>query len=109
MAAASTIAPDGVDAVFDRVGAETFRSSFDTARDGGCVVTIFAFGEGVPNDGGIIHHAFSARAKRRTPEKLSGMLDAGKVRVEIGDVLPSKRPPRPTSGRRRGTPGARSC
>jgi NADPH:quinone reductase-like Zn-dependent oxidoreductase len=33
------IAPDGVDAVFDCVGGETFRGSFEAARDGGHVIT----------------------------------------------------------------------
>ena len=81
-------APDGVDAVFDCVGGETFRRSFEAVRDGGRVVTIVAFGEEVESGRGIVHHAFSARAERRKLEKLSQMFDAGKLRVEIEDVLP---------------------
>ena len=83
-----TIAPEGVDAVFDCVGGETFRRSFDAVRDGGRVVTIVAFGEEVEPGRGITHHAFSARAERRKLEKLSEMFDAGKLRMEIEDVLP---------------------
>lgn len=83
-----TIAPDGVDAVFDCVGGETFRRSFDVVRDGGRVVTIVAFGEEVEPGRGITHYAFSARAERRKLEKLSEMFDADKLRVEIEDVLP---------------------
>ena len=88
VAAVRTVAPDGVDAVFDCVGGETFRRSFEAVRDGGRVVTIVAFGnEGEPGRG-ITHHAFSARAERRKLEKLSQMFDAGKLRVETEDVLP---------------------
>jgi len=88
VAAARTIAPGGVDAVFDCVGGETFRRSFEAVRDGGRVVTIVAFAEEVDPGRGISHHAFSARAERRKLEKLSEMFDAGKLRVEIQDVLP---------------------
>ena len=88
MAAARTIAPGGVDAVFDCVGGETFRRSFEAVRDGGRVVTIVAFGEEVEPGRGIINHAFSARAERRKLEKLSEMFDARELRVEIEDILP---------------------
>jgi NADPH:quinone reductase-like Zn-dependent oxidoreductase len=88
VAAARSIAPDGVDAVFDCVGGETFRRSFEAVRDDGRVVTIVAFGEEVEPGRGIAHHAFSARAERRKLEKLSEMFDAGKLRVQIEDVLP---------------------
>jgi NADPH:quinone reductase-like Zn-dependent oxidoreductase len=88
VAAVRTVAPDGVDAVFDCVGGETFRRSFEAVRDGGRVVTIVAFGNEVEPGRGISHHAFSARAERRKLEKLSQMSDAAKLRVEIEDVLP---------------------
>ena len=88
VAAVRTLAPDGVDAVFDCVGGETFRRSFEAVRNGGRIVTIVAFGEEVEPGRGITHHAFSARAERRKLEKLSEMFDAGKLRVEIEDVLP---------------------
>jgi NADPH:quinone reductase-like Zn-dependent oxidoreductase len=88
VAAVRTIAPGGVDAVFDCVGGETFRRSFDAVRDGGRVVTIVAFGEEVEPGRGITHRAFSARAERRKLEKLSQMFDAGKLRVDLEDVLP---------------------
>ena len=88
VAAVRTLAPDGVDAVFDCVGGETFRRSFQAVRNGGRIVTIVAFGEEVEPGRGITHHAFSARAERRKLEKLSEMFDAGKLRVEIEDVLP---------------------
>ena len=61
---------------------------FDAVHDGGRVVTIVAFGEEVEPGRGITHHAFSARAERRKLEKLSEMFDAGKLRVEIEDILP---------------------
>jgi NADPH:quinone reductase-like Zn-dependent oxidoreductase len=63
-----------VDAVFDCVD--------------GRAVTIVAFGEEVEPGRWITHRAFSARVQRRKLEKLSEMLEAGKVRVEIEDVLP---------------------
>ncbi len=88
VAAVRAVAPGGVDAVFDCVGGETFRRSFGTVRDGGRVVTIVAFGEEVEPGRGITHHAFSARAQRRKLEKLSEMLDAGKLRVELEEILP---------------------
>ena len=88
VAAARSIAPDGVDAVFDCVGGETFRRSFEAVRDDGRVVTIVAFGEEVEPGRGIAHHAFSARAERRKLERLSEMFDAGKLRVQIENVLP---------------------
>jgi len=88
VAAVRTIAADGVDAVFDCVGGETFRRSFDAVRDGGRVVTIVAFGEEVEPSRGITYLAFSARAQRRKLEKLSEMFDAGTLRVEIKDVVP---------------------
>jgi NADPH:quinone reductase-like Zn-dependent oxidoreductase len=67
---------------------KTFRRSFEAVRDRGRVVTMVAFGEKVEPGRGITHHAFSARAQRRRVEKLSEMFDAGKLRVEIEDVLP---------------------
>jgi NADPH:quinone reductase-like Zn-dependent oxidoreductase len=88
VAAARSIAPDGVDAVFDCVGGETFHRGFEAVRDDGRVVTIVAFGEEVEPGRGIAHHAFSARAERRKLEKLSQMFDAGNLRVQIEDVLP---------------------
>ena len=88
VAAVRTVAPDGVDTVFDCVGGETFRRSFEAVRNGGRIVTIVAFGEEVEPGRGITHHAFSARAERRKLEKLSEMFDDGKLRVEIEDVLP---------------------
>jgi NADPH2:quinone reductase len=57
-------------------------------RGGGRVVTIVAFGEEVEPGRGITHNALSARAERRKLEKLSQTFDAGKLRVEIEDVLP---------------------
>ena len=87
VAAVRNIAPNGVDAVFDCVGGETFRRSFEAVRDGGRVVTIVAFGEEVEPGRGITHHAFSARTDRRKLEKLSKMFDAGKLHAEIEDVL----------------------
>ncbi len=88
VAAARTIAPDGVDAVFDCVGGETFRHGFAAVREGGRVVTIVAFGEEIEPGRGIAHHAFSAKAERHKLEKLSKMFDDGELRVEIKDVLP---------------------
>ena len=88
VAAARTIVPRGVDAVFDCVGGETFRRSFEAVRDGGRVVTIVAFGEEVEPGRGITHHVFSARAERRKLEKLSEMFDTGELRVEIDNMLP---------------------
>ena len=52
------------------------------------MVTIVAFGEEAEPGRGISHHAFSARGQRRRLEKLSEMFDAGKLRVEIEDVVP---------------------
>lgn len=88
VAAVRTIAPDGVNAVFDCLGGETFRRSFDAVRDGGRVVTIVAFGEEVEPGRGITYRAFSARVQRRKLEKLSEMFDAGTLRLEIEDVVP---------------------
>jgi NADPH2:quinone reductase len=86
--AARSIAPGGVDAVFDCVGGESFRRSFEAVRDGGRVVTIVAFGEEIEPGRGITHRAFSARAERRKLEKLSEMFDAGELRAVIEDFLP---------------------
>ncbi len=47
VADARTVTPCGLGAVFDCVGGETFRRSFETVRDGGQVVTIVAFSEEV--------------------------------------------------------------
>jgi NADPH:quinone reductase-like Zn-dependent oxidoreductase len=57
-------------------------------RDGGRVVTIVAFGEEIEPGRGINHHAFSGRAEQRKLEKLSEIFDAGKLRVEVEEVLP---------------------
>jgi NADPH:quinone reductase-like Zn-dependent oxidoreductase len=91
VAAARAAAPGGVDAVFDCVGGETFRRSFDAVRDAGRVVTIVAFGEEVEPGRGISYHAFSARARRPKLEQLSEMFDAGSLRLEIAEILPLER------------------
>jgi NADPH:quinone reductase-like Zn-dependent oxidoreductase len=106
VAAARTIVPGSVDVVFDCIGGETFRCSFEAVRDGGRVVTIVAFGEEVEPGRGITHHVYSARAERRELEKLSEMFDAGELRVEIEDILPleeaAKAQERVEAGRTRG-------
>lgn len=84
-------APDGVDAVFDCVGGETFRRSFGAVRDGGRVVSIVAFGEEVKEARGISYHAFSATSDRPRLERLAEMIDAGRLHVEVADVLPLAR------------------
>jgi NADPH:quinone reductase-like Zn-dependent oxidoreductase len=88
VAAAREASPGGVDALFDCVGGETFRRGFEAVRDEGTVVTIAAFGEETPETRGISSHAFSAKAERRKLERLSEMIDAGDVRVEITGTLP---------------------
>ena len=54
------------------------------------MVSIVAFGAEIEPGKGITHHVFSARAEWRKLEKLSEMFEAGKLHVEIEDVLPLK-------------------
>jgi NADPH:quinone reductase-like Zn-dependent oxidoreductase len=104
VAAVRTVAPDGVDTVFDCVGGETFRRSFEAVRNGGRIVTIVAFGEEVEPGRGITHHAFSARAERRKLEKLSEMFDDGK-RGDRGRPAPRRSHEGPRAGRGGAHPG----
>lgn len=87
VAAVRTIAPAGVDAVFDCVGGETFPRSFEAVRDGGRVVTIVAFDGDMQSERGIRSHAFSAKAERRRLQSLSEMFDSGELRVRIEEVM----------------------
>lgn len=87
VAAVREVAPDGVDAVLDCVGAETFHRSFEAVKDGGRVVSIVAFGE-EHEKRGISHDVFMATITGREISWLVERADAGEIAVEIEDIIP---------------------
>jgi NADPH:quinone reductase-like Zn-dependent oxidoreductase len=78
----------GVDAVFDLIGSSTFTQACQAIRPGGRAVSIVP---GAPvNDvtEGIAAHFFAGKPESTRLTRLASLFDAGKLRVEIDEVLP---------------------
>lgn len=80
---------NGVDAVLTTVGDDTKYRSIQTVRDHGRLVWISSEDpSGPPPERGIQGAMFYARAEVKTLDKLTALIDAGKLKTSIENVLP---------------------
>jgi NADPH2:quinone reductase len=78
--------PDGVDVLFDDFGGETRDRALGAVRDGGRAV--FLAGPPARLERGITGESFSADVNRARLEAVGRLVDEGKLRPEVEDVLP---------------------
>jgi NADPH:quinone reductase-like Zn-dependent oxidoreductase len=77
----------GVDVVFDTVGGDTLRRSWDVLRPGGRLVTIAASEEGA-QDERTRAAFFIVEPRRAELEEVARLIDSGEVRPVIGAEFP---------------------
>jgi NADPH2:quinone reductase len=80
------VVPDGVDVLFDDFGGETRDRALGAVRDGGRAV--FLAGPPAQLERGITGESFSADVNRARLEAVGRLVDEGKLRPEVEDVLP---------------------
>ncbi len=83
-----TAAPGGVDLLFDGAGGQTRDQAIGAVRDGGRAMFIVLPGPTAPLERGISAESFAARVTRHRLEALSHLVDVGRLRAQIGAVLP---------------------
>ena len=76
-----------VDAAYDCVGGDTWEGCVDCLRDGGRAVTIAAFGSSVTRPG-VELSVFSASVTSERLSEITGLVDSGKIHVEIAGRFP---------------------
>jgi NADPH:quinone reductase len=81
-------APGGVDLLFDGAGGQTRDQAIGAVRDGGLAIFIVLPGPSARLERGITADPFAARVTRHRLEALSHLVDAGRLRAQIGAVLP---------------------
>jgi NADPH:quinone reductase len=80
--------PGGVDLLFDAVGGQTGEQAIGSVRDGGRAIFIVLQGAPAQLERGITGESFGAKINRERLEELRRMVDAGKLRPQVGAVLP---------------------
>jgi NADPH:quinone reductase-like Zn-dependent oxidoreductase len=92
VAATRSTHPDGVDCVLDLIGGETLRRSADAMRPGGRILSTV---EPPENDfwreRGFDPHYILTRPDGEQLAELSRLVDEGRLRVNVSDVLPLER------------------
>jgi NADPH:quinone reductase-like Zn-dependent oxidoreductase len=87
--AVRSLHPDGVDAVLTTVGSDTKHRSIQTIRDGGRMVWISSEDPSGPSsERGIQGKMFYARAEAKSLDQITALIDAGKLKPFIEDILP---------------------
>jgi NADPH:quinone reductase-like Zn-dependent oxidoreductase len=76
-----------VDAVFDAIGGETLRRSWNVLKSGGRLVTIAASEED-SQDQRVRDSFFIVEPRRAELEEIAGLIDAGQVRPIVGAEFP---------------------
>jgi NADPH:quinone reductase-like Zn-dependent oxidoreductase len=77
----------GVDVVFDTVGGDTLRRSWDVLKSGGRMVTI-AVSEEASQDERTQKAFFIVEPKRTELEEIAGRIDGGEIRPILGAEFP---------------------
>jgi NADPH:quinone reductase len=80
--------PGGVDLLFDGAGGQTRDQAIGAVRDGGRAVFIVLQGPAARLERGITGEPFAAHVDRQRLEALSGLVEAGRLRPQVGAVLP---------------------
>ena len=80
----------GVDAVLDTIGGDTQARSWGTLRDGGTLVTIVGAPAEPPEAAkrGVQGKYFDAHPDRASLAEIARLVDAGRVKLRIGFILP---------------------
>jgi NADPH:quinone reductase-like Zn-dependent oxidoreductase len=81
---------DDADVVLDLVGGDTLMRSFKAIKKGGRVVTVATNAES-SEDSAVKEAFFIVEAKRDQLVELAKLIDAGKIRAIISEVLPLER------------------
>ena len=81
----------GVDLLFDGAGGQTRDQAIGAVRDGGRAMFIVLQGPPAQLKRGVTGESFAARVTRPRLEALSHLVDAGRLRAQIGSVLPLER------------------
>jgi NADPH2:quinone reductase len=80
--------PGGVDLLLDGAGGHTRDQAIGAVRDGGRAIFIVLQGPAVQLERGITGESFAAHVNRQRLEALHRLVDAGKLRPQVGAVLP---------------------
>jgi NADPH:quinone reductase-like Zn-dependent oxidoreductase len=80
--------PGGVDLLFDGAGGQTRDQALGAVRDGGRAVFIVLQGPQARLERGISGEPFAAHVNRQRLEALNRLVDTGKLRPQVGAVLP---------------------
>lgn len=80
--------PGGVDLLLDCAGGATRDQAIAAVRDGGRALFIVLSGRPPQLDRGITGESFAAHGGRGRLERLNRLVDAGKLRPQVGAVLP---------------------
>jgi NADPH:quinone reductase-like Zn-dependent oxidoreductase len=78
----------GVDLLFDGAGGQTRDQAIGAVRDGGRAMFIVLQGPPAQLERGITGDPFATRVTRPRLDALSHLVDAGRLRAQIGAVLP---------------------
>lgn len=81
-----------IDVVLDTIGGETLERSWRVLRKGGVLVTLVSpIPAGVPEQHGVRGVFFIVRGNRDQLEQISTLVDEGKLKPVIAEVLPLSR------------------
>jgi len=85
------VAPGGADLLFDAAGGQTRDQAIGGVRDDGRAIFIVLQGSAAQLERGITGESFAAYVNRQRLEQLSGLVDAGQLRPQVGALLPLDR------------------
>jgi NADPH2:quinone reductase len=80
--------PGGVDLLLDAAGGQTRDQAIGAVRDGGRAFFLVLSDNPAQLERGITGEPFAAHVDRQRLEALSRLVDAGKVRPQVGEVFP---------------------
>jgi NADPH:quinone reductase-like Zn-dependent oxidoreductase len=80
--------PGGVDVLLDCAGGQTRDQAIGAVRDGGRAIFIVLQGPSPGLERGIAGESFAARVTRQRLEDLRRLVDAGRLRPQVGAVFP---------------------
>jgi NADPH:quinone reductase len=83
-----TAVPRGVDLLLDAAGGQTRDQAIGAVRDGGRAFFLVLSDPPAQLERGITGEPFAARVGRPRLEALSRLVDAGKLRPQVGEVFP---------------------
>jgi NADPH:quinone reductase len=80
--------PGGVDLLLDGAGGQTRDQAISAVRDGGRAIFIVLQGPPAQLERGITGESFAAHVNRQRLEALRRLVDTGRLRPQVDEVLP---------------------